>query len=89
MIIQIVFQFVPQVMAIFAIRIYRKEIPRPYRMWLYPVPALIALIGWIYVAATPDQRQYLGSALVLLVVGLGAYFLRARAVRSWPLNQKV
>ena len=89
MIIQIVFQFVPQVLAIFAIRIYRKEIPRPYGMRLYPAPALVALIGWIYVAATPEQRQYLGSALVLLVLGLGAYFLRARAVRSWPLSQKV
>jgi amino acid transporter len=84
MIIQIVFQFIPQIFAVFAIRIYRKEIHRPYGMWLYPAPALIALIGWIYVAATPEQRQFLGTALVLLVLGLGAYFLRARAVRSWP-----
>jgi amino acid transporter len=87
MIIQIVFQFIPQIFAVFAIRKYRKEIKRPYGMWLYPVPALIALAGWIYVASTPEQRQYLGTAVILLLLGLGAYFLRARAVRSWPLGR--
>jgi amino acid transporter len=84
MIIQIVFQFIPQILAVFAIRMYRKEIDRPYGMFLYPVPALVALVGWIYVATTPEQRQYVGTAVVLLLAGLGAYLLRARAVRSWP-----
>jgi len=86
MITQIVFQFIPQVFAVFAIRMYRKEIQRPFGMWLYPVPALVALMGWIYVAATPDQRQYLGTALILLFLGLGAYFLRAKVIRSWPFG---
>lgn len=86
MIIQIVFQFIPQVFAVFAIRLYRKEIHRPYRMWLYPVPAIIALVGWIYVAATPDQRQYLGTAFLLLFAGLAAYLLRAKAVNLWPFR---
>lgn len=84
MIIQIVFQFIPQILAVFAIRMYRKEIHRPYGMWLYPVPALVALVGWIYVAITPQQRQFLDTAVLLLLFGLGAYLLRSRAVRSWP-----
>ena len=86
MIIQIVFQFIPQIFAVFAMRRYRKEIHRPFRMWLYPLPAIVALIGWIYVAATPDQRQYLGAALILLLLGLGSYFLRAKVIRSWPFG---
>ncbi|MFI5092744.1 MAG: amino acid permease [Candidatus Acidiferrum sp.] len=86
MIIQIVFQFIPQIFAVFAIRLYRKEIHRPYSMWLYPVPAIIALIGWIYVASTPDQRQYLGTAFILLLLGLGVYFLRAQIIKSWPFG---
>jgi hypothetical protein len=84
MIIQIVFQFIPQVIAVFAIRTYRPEIHRPYGMWLYPLPALIALAGWIYVASTPEQRGYVGTAVVLLVAGLAAYLLRARVVGCWP-----
>lgn len=87
MVIQIVFQFIPQVFAIFAIRKYRKEIKLPFRMWLYPAPALIALCGWIYVASTPDQRQYLGTALVLLALGLAVYFVRARVVKAWPMGR--
>src|SRR5436309_4152660 len=69
MITQIVFQFIPQIFALFAIRWYRKDMARPYRMWLYPVPAIVALVGWAYVASTPDQRQYVGSAVILLVLG--------------------
>jgi amino acid transporter len=84
MIIQIVFQFIPQIVAVFAIRMYRKEIYRPYGMWLYPVPALVALTGWIYVATTPEQRQFLNTAVLLLLFGLGTYLLRSRAARSWP-----
>ncbi len=88
MITQIMFQFIPQIFALFAMRWYRKDIARPYTMWLYPLPAIIALIGWIYVASTPDQRQYVGSAVILLLLGLGAYFLRARTIGSWPLAAK-
>jgi len=86
MIIQIVFQFIPQVFAIFAMRLYRREIALPYKMWLYPLPALVALVGWIFVAITPDQRQYLGTAIILFLVGLGLYFLRARVMKLWPLE---
>ena len=87
MIIQIVFQFIPQIFAVFAIRKYRREIQRPFHMWLYPVPAIVALIGWIYVASAPEQRQNIGTALILLILGLGAYYLRARAVKIWPFGQ--
>lgn len=87
MIIQIIFQFIPQVIAVFAMRMYRKEIPLPFRMWLYPLPALIALVGWIYVGITPDQRQNIGTAVVLVILGVGAYLIRARLLNSWPLEK--
>lgn len=89
MITQIVFQFIPQIFALFAIHWYRQDIARPYRMWLYPFPAIVALVGWAYVASTPDQRQYLGSAAILLVLGLIAYLLRARTMGEWPLEAEV
>lgn len=88
MIIQIAFQFIPQIAALFAIRRYRREIQRPYGMWLYPAPAIVALVGWIYVACTPEQRQNIGTAAILLVLGLGAYFLRARTIKSWPFGPR-
>jgi len=89
MITQIIFQFIPQIFALVAIRRYRKDIVRPYSMWLYPFPAIVALVGWTYVASTPAQRQYVGSAVILLVLGLVAYLLRARTLRSWPLEAEL
>lgn len=74
MIIQIVFQFIPQVLAVFAIRKCRRQIALPFHMWLYPVPALVALIGWIYVATAPEQHENIGTALILLLLGIGAFF---------------
>jgi hypothetical protein len=47
------------------------------------------LVGWTYVASTPDQLQYVGSAAILLVLGLIAYLLRAKALGSWPLATEV
>ena len=40
-------QSVAQIVALFVMR--RRGVRAPYRMWLYPLPALIALAGWIYV----------------------------------------
>ena len=87
MIIQIIFQFIPQVIAIFAMRMFRKEIDQPFRMWLYPVPALVALVGWIYVGISPDQRQNIGTAVVLFAMGVGVYLIRARLANAWPLER--
>ena len=84
MIIQIIFQFIPQVLAVFAIRKFRRGIALPFHMWLYPVPALVALIGWIYVATAPEQRENIGTALILLLLGIGAFFLWARTAKVWP-----
>jgi amino acid transporter len=85
MIIQIIFQFIPQVIAVFAVRMFRREIELPFRMWLYPLPALVALLGWIYVGISPEQRQNIGTALVLVLLGVSAYLIRARLIKGWPL----
>ncbi|MGH9535819.1 MAG: APC family permease [Terriglobales bacterium] len=85
MIVQIVFQFIPQILAIYAIRRFRPGIARPFRMWLYPLPALLALGGWIYVASSPAQLRYLGATVLLAVGGVGAYGLWAWQRQQWPL----
>jgi amino acid transporter len=85
MIIQIMFQFILQVIAVFAIRIPRRHIAIPFRMWLYPWPALVALAGWVYVALTPAQRQFVWEGAILLAAGVVTYLLRARVVREWPV----
>jgi hypothetical protein len=40
-------------------------------MWLYPVPSLVAVSGWLYILIA--QREYLLPALVVLVSGILVY----------------
>jgi amino acid transporter len=71
---RILVQFVTQVFALHYLRKHRPEIPRPFRMWLYPIPSAIALAGWTYVFATSGARFILFGILTL-VAGAGAYWL--------------
>ena len=48
---RILVQFIGQVFAVMVLRASRPDMPRPFRMWLYPVPAMVALAGW---TSTPD-----------------------------------
>src|SRR4030095_4599725 len=44
----ILVQFMGQIGALALLRRHRPDSERPYRMWLYPLPALVALFGWIF-----------------------------------------
>ena len=72
--VRIAVQFGGQVFAVFYVRRKRPDIVLPFRMWLYPVPALVALAGWIFLlrAAAPEV---LWSALGVLVSGVVVYFV--------------
>ena len=49
---RILIQFVGQILALYYLRKHRSDIPRPFRMWLYPIPSAIAFLGWTYVFLT-------------------------------------
>ncbi len=59
------------------------DMPRPYRMWLYPVPALVALVGWVFLFATTDFRVIL-FGLGVLALGCLAFLFWARSSNRWP-----
>src|SRR5438105_17781 len=62
---RILVQFMGQVFGVMLLRRRAPDMPRPYRMWLYPVPALVALLGWIFVFATTGLRVILFGVGVL------------------------
>jgi amino acid transporter len=72
---RILVQFMGQVFGVMLLRKRAPEMPRPYRMWLYPVPALAALLGWIFVFAT--------TALRVIVFGLGVLALGCLTFMFW------
>src|SRR5438552_18923181 len=48
-VIRIIIQFLVQAAGLIVLRIRRPEMPRPFRMWLYPLPALIACAGLLFI----------------------------------------
>jgi amino acid transporter len=74
---RILVQFVGQIAVLIRLRRAEPERARPFRMWLYPVPALVALAGWIFVFAT-SGTQVIGFGLATLAAGVVAYLLWRR-----------
>ena len=87
-IIQIVTQFAAQCIAVILIRRLRKDIVRPFSMPLYPIPALVALAGWLFILAS-SGGVYVLSGFALLVFGIAAYLWRARRIGAWPWDVEI
>jgi hypothetical protein len=54
-------------------------------MWLYPVPVLIAGVGWTSVVVA-SGLTYFAVGLGLLGLGIGAYVWRAKQAAEWPFE---
>jgi len=52
LITRILAQFIGQIFAVALLRKRAPEMQRPYKIWLYPLPSLLALAGWIFIFAT-------------------------------------
>lgn len=83
---QTLLQFAAQCVAVILLRRQRREPADSFRMPLYPLPALIALSGWIYIVATSGAR-YIGMAAAFLVIGVVAFLVRARRDAQWPFSE--
>ena len=58
----------------------------PFRMWLYPVPALLAIVGWIAIFISTGRKPMLAS-LAAMAAGILVYLGRARLLRQWPFEE--
>jgi amino acid transporter len=84
-VIRILLQFLLQSIGVIVLRIRRPDMPRPFRMWLYPVPSLLAILGFAYIVIKrPDALKQIRYAAVILLAGLVLYFIRAKRNRDWP-----
>jgi amino acid transporter len=82
-VIQIMIQFLAQVVAVTLIRRNRPDIARPFSMWAYPYTSIVAFGGWLFILAASGW-VYILAGLGLLVAGICAYFVRAKTIHEWP-----
>jgi hypothetical protein len=54
-------------------------LPRPFRIWLYPLPPLLAIAGFTYILfERPNFQRELALAAALVATGSLAFLLRQR-----------
>jgi amino acid transporter len=82
---RILVQFMGQAVGLMLLRKNNPQMPRPYRMWLYPVPAIIAVLGWIFVFAT-TQVRVIAFGIGVLALGCLAFVLWSWKTSRWPFG---
>jgi amino acid transporter len=84
-VIRIMMQFILQAVGVMIFRAKQPDRERPFRMWLYPLPALLALLGFVYILISRKNfEREVFLATILIIVGTAAYLIRARSRREWP-----
>src|SRR6202162_216444 len=81
-------QFVGQAFGLLLLHQRWKAERWPFRMWLYPVPAIIAIAGWIAIFVSTGRTPMLAS-LAAMSAGILVYLGRARLLRQWPFQEVV
>jgi len=85
---RIMLQFLMQAVGVIVLRIRRPDMPRPFRMWLYPLPALFASIGFAFILISrTNSLTQIRFALLILISGVAIYLLRAWHSREWPFGE--
>ena len=84
-IVQTMVQFVGQCIAVMVLRKRGGRGFKTYKMPLYPLPALIALAGWVFIVFT-SEGKYIALGLLSIATGAGAYLIRAYNTLQWPFD---
>lgn len=85
---RVLIMFVAQIVGLLLLRKRHPSFPRPFRMWLYPLPAIFAMISWLYIFAVqalePNGWKYMLYVVGVFGSGLGLYLFIAKHQRYWP-----
>jgi len=79
--VQILLQFIWQCAGVILLRRYRGDIKKPFKMWLYPLPALVPLAMWSYIFLSAPRAGILFS-VAFLATAVAAYMLFERGRQS-------
>ena len=82
---RVLIQYLPQAIGLFVLRRRAPDLKRPFRMWLFPVPGIISILGWLYILGTAAAGSLI-FAVIVLVAGSLIFFVRSRLRHEWPFN---
>jgi fructoselysine transporter len=91
-VVTVLVQALAQILALTVLRRRQPDLRRPYKMWLYPLPSIVAGLGWLIIYGYADKNapglHPIELSLLWVAVGAGAFALWARSKREWPFGPK-
>jgi fructoselysine transporter len=80
--LRLLVQFVGQAVGVILIRKRWAAGRLPFKMWLYPLPVILTILGWAWLFwQTGSARKW---GLLEIAIGVAAFLIRARMMREWP-----
>ncbi|WP_371655841.1 MULTISPECIES: APC family permease [unclassified Streptomyces] len=90
--VMVLVQALAQIAAVTVLRSRQPGLRRPYRMWLYPLPSFVALVGWLVIYGYADKnspgRHPIEWSLAWLALGCVAFVVWARFEKVWPFGPR-
>jgi basic amino acid/polyamine antiporter, APA family len=84
-VIRVCLQFLLQGIGLIVLRARHPEAPRPFRMWLYPIPALLSIVGFTFLLVSRENfSREIKIAFVIALSGAMIFLLRGWKQRTWP-----
>lgn len=81
---RLIIQFIGQAVGVILLRRRWGTERLPFKMWLYPLPAVFTMIGWAWLFwQTGPARKY---GLMEIALGVTAYMVWARLRNFWPFQ---
>jgi fructoselysine transporter len=75
-------QFIGQAVGVMLLRKRWGSERLPFKMWLYPVPAVLTMLAWAWLFwQTGPVRKW---GLLEIVLGVIAFLVWTREMRQWP-----
>ncbi len=81
-----IIQFIGQGVGLVLLRRRKGSEQVPFRMWLYPLPVVIAIAGWAGIFLATGPKPMLAS-LLAVTAGTLVYLGRARWLGQWPFEE--
>jgi len=82
-VIRILVQFISQSAGV--IMLHRKKEKLPFRMWLFPLPAILAIVIWLFVFFTSESR-FIWYAFGVILSGLILFLIHTKRKSRWPFT---
>jgi fructoselysine transporter len=80
---RVIIQFIGQGVGVMLLRRRWPSERLPFKMWLFPLPAVLSISCWIWIFFSTGLRFALGG-LTVTVLGVVTYMIQARYRSLWP-----